>query len=433
MTESQKVRSVLAPVIADERSLYWRLTAYENLELFAKLQGMRGAAVHARVNDVLDVVGLGDTAEKIVAAFSSGMKQRLLIARALVAQPRVLLLDEPTRSLDPISARGFRAFLREEISGRQGCTVLLATHSADEVLELCTRVAVLDHGRLLATGTTTSLARELGEERYALFTRDANHPALAALVQRGVVGALAMRGIGGWMGARGAWSSRAGWSARRRSWRRSWSREWSSRASSACRCRSPISSIASCAAARRDRPMRKALALIQASWRTQRSYRVSIVLSILSLGVTVLPVYFVSKALQPYAAESIATQGGNYFGFLVIGFIALIFVSTTVSSIPDAVGQRDRNGNARGAPLHARVDSLAARGHGRLQLFVDGGEGAALSRARNGARAASVARGIAERDLHSRAHRARAHPIRADRRVARAGLPHHRSDSERRS
>jgi ABC-2 type transport system ATP-binding protein len=194
VAESQKVRSVLAPVIADERSLYWRLTAYQNLELFAKLQGMHGAAVHTRVTDVLDVVGLSDTAEKIVAAFSSGMKQRLLIARALVAQPRVLLLDEPTRSLDPISARGFRAFLREEISGRQGCTVLLATHSADEVLELCTRVAVLDHGRLLATGTTTSLARDLGEERYALFTRDANHPALAALVQRGVVGALAMRG-----------------------------------------------------------------------------------------------------------------------------------------------------------------------------------------------------------------------------------------------
>ena len=90
--------------------------------------------------------------------------------------------------------------------------------------------------------------------------------------------------------------------------------------------------------------MREALALIQASWRTQRSYRVSIVLSILSLGVTVLPVYFVSKALQPYAAESIANQGGNYFGFLVIGFIALIFVSTTVSSIPDAIGGGIGNG-----------------------------------------------------------------------------------------
>ncbi|MDQ2768024.1 MAG: ABC transporter ATP-binding protein [Gemmatimonadota bacterium] len=192
--EASKVRSVLAPVIADERSLYWRLTAFQNLELFATLQGMRGAAIRARVTQVLEIVGLTDTKEKIVAAFSSGMKQRLLIARALVAQPRVLLLDEPTRSLDPISARAFRTFLRDEISAKQGCTVLLATHSADEVLELCTRVAVLDHGRLLATGTTTSLARDLGEERYALYTRDANHPALAALMQRGIVGALAVRG-----------------------------------------------------------------------------------------------------------------------------------------------------------------------------------------------------------------------------------------------
>jgi ABC-2 type transport system permease protein len=84
--------------------------------------------------------------------------------------------------------------------------------------------------------------------------------------------------------------------------------------------------------------MFEALALVQASWRTQRSYRVSMILSVLSLGVTVLPVYFVSKALQPYAAESIASQASNYFGFLVVGFIALIFVGTTVSSIPDAVG-----------------------------------------------------------------------------------------------
>lgn len=84
--------------------------------------------------------------------------------------------------------------------------------------------------------------------------------------------------------------------------------------------------------------MREALALVQASWRTQRSYRVSMILSVLSLGVTALPVYFVSKALQPYVAASIASQATNYFGFLVIGFIAIIFVSTTVNSIPDAIG-----------------------------------------------------------------------------------------------
>jgi ABC-2 type transport system ATP-binding protein len=201
VADAARVRQVLAPVIADERSLYWRLTAFQNLELFAALQGMRGATVRARVSDVLDVVGLGDTASKIVGAFSSGMKQRLLIARALVARPRILLLDEPTRSLDPISARAFRTFLREEISGRQGCTVLLATHSADEVMELCDRVAVLDHGRLLATGSTVSLARQLGDERYVLYTRRADHPAFDALVQRGVVHGLVVKGAeDGWTG-----------------------------------------------------------------------------------------------------------------------------------------------------------------------------------------------------------------------------------------
>ena len=110
--------------------------------------------------------------------------------------------------------------------------------------------------------------------------------------------------------------------------------------------------------------MGKALALIQASWRTQRSYRVSIVLSILSLGVTVLPVYFVSQGAAAVRwRQSIATQGSNYFGFLVIGFIALIFVSTTVSSIPDAVGSRHRQRHAGGAARHARIHSdVCSRG-----------------------------------------------------------------------
>ena len=348
VSQSAKVRSVLAPVIADERSLYWRLTASQNLELFATLQGLRGAAVQRRVKEVLDVVGLGDTAEKIVAAFSSGMKQRLLIARALVAQPRVLLLDEPTRSLDPISARGFRTFLREEISGRQGCTVLLATHSADEVLELCTRVAVLDHGRLLATGTTTSLARDLGEERYALYTRNASHPALAALVQRGVVGALLARGNeDGW--ARVDMEIAGG--MERASQVVATLGEQGVVIARFERVPLPLADLIDRIVHRhaRVRLMREALALMQASWRTQRSYRVSIVLSILSLGVTVLPVYFMAKALQSVMAASIANQGGNYFGFLVIGFISIMFVSTTVSSIPDAIGAGIGNGHLRGA------------------------------------------------------------------------------------
>ena len=179
------VRRVLTPVIADERSLNWRLSAAENLRLFAALHGIGGRAAAARVAELLGVVGLDEAGGKMVGVFSSGMRQRLLVARALLARPRVLLLDEPTRSLDPIGARAFRQFLREDVVGRHGCTVLLATHTAEEALGLCDRVAVLDRGRLLAVGPARTLAEEVGDERYTVLTSTPDHPAFASLERRG--------------------------------------------------------------------------------------------------------------------------------------------------------------------------------------------------------------------------------------------------------
>ena len=176
------VRSVIAPVTTDERSLNWRLTATENLELFAALYGVRGAASTRRIGDVLQTVGLHDAGTKMVGTFSSGMKQRLLIARALLGRPRVLLLDEPTRSLDPISARHFRAFLRTEIVGQRRCTVLLATHNAEEAFDLCDRVAVLERGRLLALDAPRRLMARLSDDRYHLDLRERQGPAAMALL-----------------------------------------------------------------------------------------------------------------------------------------------------------------------------------------------------------------------------------------------------------
>lgn len=184
--DAAQIRHVLAPVITDERSLYWRISARENLRLFAVLRGLRGAAVHERVQSLLETVELDGTEEKMVGQFSSGMKQRLLIARALLSSPQILLLDEPTRSLDPVSARRFRRFLRDEVIGRQGCTVLLATHNSEEALELCDRVGVLDRGRLLAVGTADSISRTLGDERYRLWTRTPEHAAFEALERRDI-------------------------------------------------------------------------------------------------------------------------------------------------------------------------------------------------------------------------------------------------------
>lgn len=200
LREPARVRRVLAPVIADERSLDWRLTARENMRLYAALHGLYGGEATRRVEELLALVNLSEAADRLVSGFSSGMKQRLLVCRTLLARPQVLLLDEPTRSLDPISARAFRAFLRDEIAVAHGCTVVLATHNAEEAFELCDRVGVLNRGRLIAVGQTTELAREVGENRFALTLRPADVAPLDALASRGIIqaaGPLADAG-GGW-------------------------------------------------------------------------------------------------------------------------------------------------------------------------------------------------------------------------------------------
>jgi ABC-2 type transport system ATP-binding protein len=187
MRQPREVRRMVAPVAADERGLHWRLSALENLRLFATLYDLRGAAMRARIDEVLRVVGLGGAEHRVVGTYSSGMRQRLLIARALLIRPRVLLLDEPTRSLDPVSARDFRTFLREEVVGPEKCTVVMATHSAEEALELCDRVAVLHKGRLLAVGAARALEREFSDDRYRIRTRDPEHPGWRALELEGVI------------------------------------------------------------------------------------------------------------------------------------------------------------------------------------------------------------------------------------------------------
>lgn len=195
--EGSAVRSKLAAVLSDGRSLYWRLSARENLELFADLHGLPDRLRRDRVPSLLATVGLDGADQKMVGDYSSGMQQRLLLARALLTEPEVLLLDEPTRSLDPLAARDFRRFLREEIAGRRGCTILLATHDSEEALELCDRVGVLHEGRLLAVGTPEELMRRHGGERYRLWGRDIEDEQMSWLAERGPVVRWSRDGVDG--------------------------------------------------------------------------------------------------------------------------------------------------------------------------------------------------------------------------------------------
>jgi ABC-2 type transport system ATP-binding protein len=140
--------------------LYDELDARENLEFFGGLYGVRGEALRQRVRELLTMIDLGDNAKRRVETYSGGMKRRLNLACGLVHRPKVLLLDEPTVGIDP-QARLHILEMVKDIA-RQGTTVLYTTHYLHEAEELCDRIAIIDHGRILAEGTLEELRAQVG-------------------------------------------------------------------------------------------------------------------------------------------------------------------------------------------------------------------------------------------------------------------------------
>ncbi|WP_320671874.1 ABC transporter ATP-binding protein [Patulibacter defluvii] len=167
--EREQARARLNLVFEDQ-NLYDRLTGRANLQLFAELQDVP----RERVEALLRRVGIAHAADRKVGTYSTGMRQRLLLARALVNDPEVLFLDEPTRGLDPTSARTLRSIVRELRAG--GTTVVLTTHDMTEADELCDRVAFLAEGRIIALDTPRelklSLAEQQGERRARVLLDD---------------------------------------------------------------------------------------------------------------------------------------------------------------------------------------------------------------------------------------------------------------------
>jgi ABC-2 type transport system ATP-binding protein len=151
------VRRSIGYIVADERSFYGRLTGRQNLCFFATLNNLTGKERDRRVEALLQLLMLEGEADRAFHSYSTGTKQKLAIARGLLHDPPVVLLDEPTRSLDLPAARAVHQFVRDRLSSR-GRTVLLATHNMHEASELCTRVAMIAHGELKAWGTPAEIA-----------------------------------------------------------------------------------------------------------------------------------------------------------------------------------------------------------------------------------------------------------------------------------
>ena len=146
-------------IAPQELALYGELSAAENLRFFGELYGMRGAAFEQRIVAILQALGLQEHAAQRVATFSGGMQRRLNLGAALVHQPKLLLLDEPTAGVDPQSRQRLFDEIRRLHEG--GMTIVYTSHYMEEVQALCSRIGIIDHGRLVACDTTAKLLQLL--------------------------------------------------------------------------------------------------------------------------------------------------------------------------------------------------------------------------------------------------------------------------------
>jgi len=159
LKKPENVKKSIGLITCEERSFYWRLSGRQNLIFFAALRGIYGSKAKKRINETLRLVGLEKEADKRFDSYSTGMKQRMAIARGLLSNPEILLMDEPTKGLDPLNAQKIRDFVKDELIKKRKKTIILATHNIVEAEQLCDRIAIINHGKIKALGTLKELQK----------------------------------------------------------------------------------------------------------------------------------------------------------------------------------------------------------------------------------------------------------------------------------
>ncbi|MFC2061039.1 ABC transporter ATP-binding protein [Elusimicrobiota bacterium] len=160
--DSKVIRNSLGLISPEDRSLYMRLTGYENLEFYARLYGLNRQQISKKIEYLTGLLNLNPDINNALQNCSTGIKHRFSIARALINDPAVLLLDEPAKSLDPDAAASLHEFIIEELIKRQKKTVVFTSHSLKEVEKLADEVAFIEAGCLKGCGTMGDLKKEAG-------------------------------------------------------------------------------------------------------------------------------------------------------------------------------------------------------------------------------------------------------------------------------
>lgn len=160
--DTQEVRRRIGFTFGGGRGLYTRLSAHDNLSYFAELYGLEPAVSRKRIPEMLELVGLSGRGDDRVETYSSGMQQRLHLARALLHDPEMIFLDEPTVGIDPVGARELRQTVKRLVE--MGKTILLTTHYMAEAEELCDRIAIIKQGRIVALDTPAALKQRISGE-----------------------------------------------------------------------------------------------------------------------------------------------------------------------------------------------------------------------------------------------------------------------------
>jgi len=160
LQNEEQVKSCIGLVSGEERSFYWRLTGRQNLQFFASLYNISASKAKERIKYLLDLLEIREP-DRRYQEYSTGIKQRLAIAKSLLNDPKVLFIDEPTKSLDPETAQRVRAFIKNKIARQQNITVFFATHNLEEAEYLADHLALIDKGEIKVFGTMEEVGKNI--------------------------------------------------------------------------------------------------------------------------------------------------------------------------------------------------------------------------------------------------------------------------------